>query len=197
MIFQGKPVASMMDSQLMELLQKHGVVYLHKSSEGDGWIASRFAEPKEDPFSPDTIMLRRQSRMVYSPGQAESRGVPPPRYVPAAVPSTPLTAEEIAGLRRWQAGADLDDLAESQIRRALDELEERRARYGDHLDVMEIAHKDGTVARAWIGRARELLKRIRGRGRGAYRGSDVCPECGAEDEPCKPGCELDALLGPR
>jgi len=38
----------------------------------------------------------------------------------------PLTDDEITELRRWQAGADLDDRAEQQIRRALDELVQLR-----------------------------------------------------------------------
>jgi len=63
MIIQGKPVESMMDPKLMELLQKNGVVYLHKSvgPEGDGWIASQRAEP-DDPDSPETIQITLRKR---------------------------------------------------------------------------------------------------------------------------------------
>lgn len=51
----GEPI----HKRVRQLLEEHGVVYLHKSGGGlDGWIVSRREQP-DDPFSPETITLRR------------------------------------------------------------------------------------------------------------------------------------------
>jgi hypothetical protein len=122
------------------------------------------------------VRQAREAALVYSPGQAESPGVPPTRYVPPGAPFATLTAEEIAELRRLYAaaskaerGGPADSFLNSLVRNALPRL----------LD--EVEH------------SRALLKRIEWSGGGD--GPDAlrtCPECQMGRH--VPGCELAALI---
>jgi hypothetical protein len=191
---------------VMRLLLDHGVVYLHKSAPpGDGWIVSNRKDP-EDPFSPETITIRRGERIVYSQGQAESPGVRPTPYVPP-------TDAEIAEIR--DTARRLDAL-HGPVHRLLDEVEASRNRSVTAIEYMrEFLRKAGgdleftpdgpRLVVPELDRARALLKRIEWSGEGeAGDEAGRCPECHGQahlhiSQPKSlghnPGCELAALIG--
>jgi hypothetical protein len=144
----GQPI----HERVMRLLRAHGVVYLHKSAPpGDGWIVSNMKDP-DDPFSPETIAIRRGERIVYSPGQAESPGVRPTPYAPGV--STPLTDAGIAELRHT------DECVGNRVLRCTCGFESRAADALPRLiDEVKASRKRSVTAIEYL---RELLRKAGG-----------------------------------